>query len=549
MASRIAAISESAATLPEARSHSPWRRSACDRCRSQKLRCTRKKEDDTTTPCTRCLRIRFPCFTSPAKPPGRLAHRRPTASESPLCTDPSRHPAVAGMPGHTMPVTMPTADSIYVSWPYYQQDGRSTATEDSLLSLSWPTDHHTMNPYNFAVDNTAIMFDAAHSFPGHANPLIDPAVSAMSVAPCSVPEYRIPPSGMEQLHFDSSHYDQSQTLNQNCVLDPGVLLSGLQQSLSKQLYNIKASPQSFSVLNSTAQQMTEDKYAFNPLSLILNSTSELLSISQIFMLPDDVAGSPPPPANLSDYDPVPHTNDDGSIQGSQWPSPVSNPMQYQPSHMPTRYSSASSVASSPASTAVDPALLSSHPNSLGPAVLTSTYLLTLVSCYVQLLSIYDAIFARILVEVNTSSLQPVNYTTVGYNHPAQFKSEYAVNYQRARSIAQMVDQKLDTVEQTLGLPREYYVSSTASSGLRSEQGLLAGTEARAVLGILLGSPRAATGSRPGMPVSSGSAGGLVFESVMNGVGPSSHAGGGLGGDVVVSLRGRIHELLTGGQRG
>jgi hypothetical protein len=56
---------------PEMRIHSPWRRLACDRCRSQKLRCVRAKENDTSRPCTRCLRIGHPCFTSSAKPPGR----------------------------------------------------------------------------------------------------------------------------------------------------------------------------------------------------------------------------------------------------------------------------------------------------------------------------------------------------------------------------------------------------------------------------------------------------------------------------------------------
>ncbi|KAK3986456.1 hypothetical protein QBC44DRAFT_352390 [Cladorrhinum sp. PSN332] len=555
MASRIAPISESAA-LPEARSHSPWRRSACDRCRSQKLRCTRKKEDDTTTPCTRCLRIRFPCFTSPAKPPGRLAHRRPTTSEPSLCTDPSRHPAVAGIPGHGMPVTLSSTDSIYGSWPYYQPDGRSTATEDGILTLSWPTEHHSINPYTFAVDNSALMFDAAHSFPTHVNPLIDPAVSAMPVAP--VPGYRAPPPGIEMLQFDSKHFasnkphhhpythDQPHTLNQNCVLDPGVLLSGLQQSLSKQLYTIRASPQGFSVLNSTAPQLTEDKYGFNPLSLVLGSTAELLSIAHVFVAPDDVAGSPPPATNLSDCDPTSHTTDDGSIQGSQWPSPASNTIPYQPTQMPTQYSSASSAASSPASTAVDPALLPSQPASLSQPILSSTYLLTLVSCYVQLLSIYDAIFARILIEVNTSSLQQqIDYSNPAYNHAAQFNSEYAVNYQRARSIAQMVDQRLDGVEQALGLPREYSVSSTASGGLRSEQGLLAGAEARAVLAILLGSPGVSSGSRAGEMFMERHGG---FNGVAaSGQGPSGHRG--LGGDVVLSLRGRIQELLAGGQRG
>ncbi|KAK4160442.1 hypothetical protein QBC43DRAFT_219856 [Cladorrhinum sp. PSN259] len=568
MASRIGQLSESAAAPPEARSHSPWRRSACDRCRSQKLRCTRKKEDDTTTPCTRCLRIRFPCFTSPAKPPGRLAHRRPTTSEPPLCTDPSRHLAVAGVSGHGIPVSLSSTEPLYVPWPYYQPDGRSTAMEDGVLALSWPGDHHGINPYNFTADSTLI-FDNAHSFASQIHAPADPALSTAPVA--SVTVSRAPPQGMEMLLFDNkscaskshSGYGQEQAhiVNQSCVLDPGLLLSGLQQSLSKQLYNIKASPQGFSVLNSTSSQLAEDNYGFNPLNLVLGSTVELLSIAQLFVAPDDAAGSPPPAANLSDYDPTPHMADEGSIQGSQWPSPASNTMPYQPSQIPTQYSSASSAASSPASTAIDPALLPSRPDLLNQPVLSSTYLLTLVSCYVQLLSIYDAIFACILVEVHNSSMQQqLDYSNPAY-HPAQFNSEYAVNHQRARSIAQMVDQRLDNVEQSLGLPREYSVSTTASGGFRSGQGLLAGAEARAFLEILLGSPGVASGSGAGLALPGGQAESLMFEESssdmfleqhlgFNGTAPSkgSAAHRGLGGDVVVDLRDKIRELLSGMRR-
>ncbi|UNI19386.1 hypothetical protein JDV02_005571 [Purpureocillium takamizusanense] len=67
---------------PETRIQEPWRRSACDRCRAQKLRCVRAKEDDTSRPCTRCLRIRYPCFTSSVNPPGRNSSRLPPPSES-----------------------------------------------------------------------------------------------------------------------------------------------------------------------------------------------------------------------------------------------------------------------------------------------------------------------------------------------------------------------------------------------------------------------------------------------------------------------------------
>ncbi|KAI1363699.1 hypothetical protein F5Y08DRAFT_354210 [Xylaria arbuscula] len=56
----------------EARPHSPWKRSACDRCRSHKSKCHREK-NDTSQSCVRCIRAREVCFTSAAKSPAHLA--------------------------------------------------------------------------------------------------------------------------------------------------------------------------------------------------------------------------------------------------------------------------------------------------------------------------------------------------------------------------------------------------------------------------------------------------------------------------------------------
>ncbi|KAK4464062.1 hypothetical protein QBC42DRAFT_54010 [Cladorrhinum samala] len=545
MSSRVAAISESAAA-PEARSHSPWKRSACDRCRSQKLRCTRKKEDDTSTPCTRCLRIRFPCFTSPAKPPGRLAHRRPVISDAPLCGERYRQPGLAGTAGHQgMPLALAGQASsdigpIYVPWSYYPDDGRSNMIEDDILALSWPAEQYSIDPCSFAGDNGSLLYDTTHPFNNPTTAPVDPRVSALSIPRYTSP----PPPGMEALGFDNMHVqantvhhhphvsDLPHSFNPPCMLDPGVLLAGLQQGLSKQLYAIKASPQNPSVLNTTSRDLTEDNYGFNPLASVLKSTSELLAISHIFTAPEDLGGSPPPPASLSDYEPTPHmSTEDSSIHGSQWPSPASNPVQYQPQQVFNQYSSGSSAASSPASTALDPALLAPHADFSGQQVLGSTYLLTLVSCYLQLISIYDAIFAGILVEVSTSH-----------------RSAYAMNLQRARAIAQTVDRRLDTVEQTLGLPREYCISSAASNGARATQGLLAGREARAVLGIMLGSAGIMGSELPGRPTEEGMFEDRVVMDQHGGFG-GMNAGqaqtgpGSQGGDVVVSLRQRMNDLL------
>ncbi|KAI8958860.1 hypothetical protein F5Y11DRAFT_25637 [Daldinia sp. FL1419] len=62
------------ATTPHARSS--LKRTACDRCRRSKLRCLR---DENQEKCTRCLRLDLYCSVAPAKPPGRP--RKATASK------------------------------------------------------------------------------------------------------------------------------------------------------------------------------------------------------------------------------------------------------------------------------------------------------------------------------------------------------------------------------------------------------------------------------------------------------------------------------------
>lgn len=61
---------QSVAPSREARLHSPWKRSACDRCRSLKLKCKRNNNDEIQE-CIRCTRAGATCFTGSAKTPVR----------------------------------------------------------------------------------------------------------------------------------------------------------------------------------------------------------------------------------------------------------------------------------------------------------------------------------------------------------------------------------------------------------------------------------------------------------------------------------------------
>ncbi|KAK0737158.1 hypothetical protein B0T21DRAFT_347553 [Apiosordaria backusii] len=520
MASRITPMSESAAVLPEARSHSPWRRSACDRCRSQKLRCTRKKEDDTSTPCTRCLRIRFPCFTSPAKPPGRLAHRRAAAANNAsLCDVEQRQLPFVSLPGsgHGVPLAdqMTCGNPLYASWPYTQHGAEHPLVmEDNSLALAWTDGSHgIIDGFDFSVPNNTLLMDT-HTLYGnhHIHPSTQHQVPIVSNP--SPPEYQ----QVQGLSPENGYSTKAIPISKSSrPSDPGVLLASLQQSLSKQLLHAKSLPRDFSILDTLSATKTND--GFDPLESVLSSTCDLIEISQLFHRPAEI-GTP-----QSSHKRSPSITEDGVASvhgGSRWPSPASNTSQIpSQAYSLTNSAGSSTAASSPSSsTIVDPALrgLPSTGTAKQTQPLSSANLLTVVSCYLQLITIYDAIFGHVLLEAAFAATRQANMNNRGGNsinmqhalahampidlsrgypgHHEPFSSQYpqtqgVSHWQRAALLAQMVDRQLECVERTLGLPREYCVSTSMRIVAGEEEmdyGLLSGREARGLLGVLLGGP-------------------------------------------------------------
>ncbi|KAI0885095.1 uncharacterized protein GGS22DRAFT_162758 [Annulohypoxylon maeteangense] len=103
------------ATAPHPRSS--LRRTACDRCRHSKLKCFR---DENQRKCARCLRLELRCEVAPAKPPGRPRKAPPLA------------PAVVAE----------STDNIDVISPQFLENGtQSSADEEPQYSLS-----QTQNP-------------------------------------------------------------------------------------------------------------------------------------------------------------------------------------------------------------------------------------------------------------------------------------------------------------------------------------------------------------------------------------------------------------------
>ncbi|KAK4172513.1 hypothetical protein QBC36DRAFT_337691 [Triangularia setosa] len=402
---------------------------------------------------------------------------------------------------------MTCGDSLYAPWPYTQQGvEHPLVMEDSPMTLAWADGSHSIDSFDFSVHNNTFLMDT-HTLYGnhHIHPAAHHQTPIVSLP--SPPEYQ----QLQGLSLENVYPAKAiSTSKASRQTDPGVLLASLQQSLSKQLLHAKSLPREFSILDALLPGSTKTTDGFDPLASVLSSTCDLIEISRLFHRPADV-GTP-----QSSHKRSPSLTDDSgaSVHGrSRWPSPASTASQIPSQGYSLTHSAGSSTAaSSPSSsTVIDPALGGTLPTTQRqPPQLSSANLLTMVSCYLQLVTIYDAIFGHVLLEAafavtrrsngNNINMQhalahamPIDISRGFHGHREAFNSPYnqtpEVNHwQRAALLAQMVDRQLDSVERALGLPRQY----CASSSMRMEEepacGLLSGREARGLLGVLLGRP-------------------------------------------------------------
>ena len=105
---------------------SPLKRSACDRCRSMKLRC--EGNESSALSCTRCSQANAKCNTSSAKLPGRPTRKKVQLLETASSIDLRSHPAI-----FTRDQTMPPM----VDMPFPSHEN-SVTIEDILNSWSLP---------------------------------------------------------------------------------------------------------------------------------------------------------------------------------------------------------------------------------------------------------------------------------------------------------------------------------------------------------------------------------------------------------------------------
>ncbi|OAA69791.1 Zn(2)-C6 fungal-type DNA-binding domain protein [Cordyceps fumosorosea ARSEF 2679] len=506
---------------PEMPVQSPWRRSACDRCRAQKLRCLRSKEDDTSIPCTRCLRVRHPCFTSSAKPPGRSSGRLPPASELTAAASRSagnKRAARQRASERVSPVAPGQQSPMSMEWPLLYQEGDQS--EEAAVF-----EEGVMNMISFDENQPIDFFRYLASMP--------PCISAS------------PPYGFDLVRegLDHEHEDAMDLVQEDQIpmasLAPappiqhcrGVLLARLLESLSTQLVQLNSESWDLGVLSVTsstvdsgevdvaaAEALARDVPVFNPLLSILVSTSKFLDICKLFVAPEASGGAGEASAATSAAAEVVTQAVPRARLFSTHEIGDSRPSFSSPSSLSGSTRVASSSSSSPPKGTES---CSSSPRMpTGQVAITASQLLTLVSCYLQVVTIYNDIFSHLLAQLaqpqppppSSSSTQhqvsavPVpsganaNASTFGGTlmTPSLVLAGFSVPLSsslRMRLLVEVVEHQFEQIEHTLGLPGPYRVSTASHPGPQSQQrkngtdgggGLLARREAPTLLDAVIG---------------------------------------------------------------
>ncbi|KAI0485720.1 hypothetical protein F4859DRAFT_472221 [Xylaria cf. heliscus] len=432
----------------EGRLHSPWKRSACDRCRSLKLKCDRDNKN-TKQSCIRCTRADVKCFTSSAKSPARLASARANAKfASPACANTDT--ADKGLHRESQRPIIPAT----------QTNPDSLRNKESAFVMRWPfthqSEHDATLDIDFDVDMPLPMNQSgqANHFPSFNSDHLSPANPSSTPAAPTLPPSKLS-SGVDGVVSQLTPRYSTQTIGDK--VNPGILLADLQQSLSKQLVALESEPWDPTTLSipssatgaSGSDQEPGREVGFNPVAPILASISDFVAVLHLLRKPL--------PNSSSAAKPDDRQNNEYSMPYIGWPTLV-------PSSRDT-HSSMPVSGSAPAIA------------SPSQKVQSRVHLLTTINCYFLVLSIFDAIFSRLLAnseepcsqgstDVHSSSptlLSSLQNSSSRSPHPELPFVSYFVTpnaRQRTRLLVQVVEHQLTILEHHLGLPRPYCVSST-----------------------------------------------------------------------------------------
>ncbi|KAI1351954.1 hypothetical protein F5Y01DRAFT_280946 [Xylaria sp. FL0043] len=499
--SRLLSASEQqqcATVSREAWLHSPWKRSACDRCRSHKLKCQRENNDRTQS-CTRCTRAREVCFTSSAKSPSyptQVQARARLVSPASTTRDVADNDWLHSQ--STVPVmrsnssdVMDQDSAFLLRWPFAADQGAYGATPD-LDDLDFDVDMPSPIGESQSASYFAIPIEGNEPLSSHVD---HPATGSMTSVP--------PPSLC--LNNQMILGDDTAILYPTpiCAIDTntsapgsngepnlGVFLAELQRDLSMQLVAHESTPWDLFILSITSSDavagsgegnLGHDR-GFNPVASILASISQFVNILHHLR-------KPLPNAIVTVRQEHYQQHRDNNQTPVGWPTPA----QSQP---PCRDCFASTSASQSLSST----------SALSHRAQSRVHLLATINCYLLVLTVLDNIFSRLLSDPpestnNTqgsndlhapSSPPPVPIQISNAATPELVFAGHSVPLSarlRTRLLVQVVEHQLEILENELGLPQSYSVSSAraeAQGDKSSGDGILGKRESLLLLRTVMG---------------------------------------------------------------
>lgn len=247
------------------------KRSACDRCRAQKLRCPAR--DELSKPCLRCVRAGAQCVISYTKPLGFRQRLQIPTTMQPTTQGGTDHgrPTTTSTAGPSVAATATQSDSIDTSTPppnlwSWTPTGTDGQAQD-ILGLSGPDDSLGWldHPGDEGMDDYAALFSNAgtdtttETASSSPKPLLRSDLTQQTVQPLTMGLHLVPES------------------------DPG--LAELNHDLSKQLYAFtRGSTPSPSRKRSSGQisDCDETTDSLNPFGDALQGISKFLSVVQSY---------------------------------------------------------------------------------------------------------------------------------------------------------------------------------------------------------------------------------------------------------------------------
>lgn len=413
-------------------SHSSLERTACDKCRCQKLRCVRDTpaNNHALSACRRCVNAGVVCVTSPAKPLRRHSIRQTqVASDIPLETSPKAKSAKGMHQKESENIQVPHNGPLGLKPPRPESSSR--------LSPPLPIDKHqegTLSESDGAETND---LNIPHQAEG-ANYAVQSGIGTIEIQCC-------------RLNLSLSQLVMA--------LRTG---TGSDRDLRNRSLDIN-----FALLGSDENSQ---KAQTSPINLVLDSTSEFLSILQQCSQALQNHGSP-------NTDPG-----NGLHQISQEKTEVYGPSKHAEVWIFHTFMPPASQASSETTATSD-----FTKRQIAQPFSTST-ILNLASCYLHLITIYNVLLQQMCVTLQEPSCPSLeNLQIVRGQKMAEFRvhdSELQV-----KILVQVMEHQLELIEKALGLPDQYRLRSNSYQRPRVAdgqdslecKGVLDGPEAEAFL--------------------------------------------------------------------